>query len=108
MGWQRRGSKVYFYRPEWSDGQPRNTYVGRGPLAELLADEIENRRSEQRRARQELRATREALRPVDELIRQLEQGSERLIEAELRSMGFYRSHGNWRGIRRARSLAGKD
>ena len=107
MGWQRRGSQTYFYRPEWSEGQPRNKYVGRGPAAELLADEIENRRSEQRRARHELRATRDTLRPVDELMRQLERGTARLIEAELRSLGFYRSHGNWRGARRARSLARK-
>lgn len=107
MGWQRRGSKVYFYRPEWSEGQPRNKYVGRGPLAELLAAETENRRSEQRRARQELRATRDTLRPVDELMRQLERGTARLIEAELRSLGFYRSNGNWRGARHARALARK-
>jgi len=108
VGWQRRGSQSYFYRPEWSDGQPRNKYVGRGPLADLLADEIANRRSEQRRARQELRATRESLRPVDELMRQLERGTERLLEAELRSLGFYRSHGNRRGARRARALARKN
>jgi len=108
MGWQRRGSKVYFYRPEWSEGQPRNKYVGRGPLAELLADETENRRSKQRRARQELRAIRESLRPIDELMRELERGTAQLIEAELSSLGFYRSHGNWRGARRARSLARKN
>ena len=108
MGWQRRGSKIYFYRPEWSEGRPRNKYVGRGPLAELLAAETENRRSEQRRARQELRATRDTLRLVDELMRQLERGTARLFEAELRSLGFYRSHGNWRGARRARSLARKN
>jgi len=69
MGWQCRGLQSYFYRPEWSGGRPRNKYVGRGPLADLLAGEIENRRSEQRRARQELRATRDTLRPLDELMR---------------------------------------
>jgi len=105
MGWQRRGLQSYFYRPEWSGGRPRNKYVGRGPLADLLAAETENRRSEQRRARQELRATRDTLQPVDELMQKLERGTARLIEAELRSFGFYRSHGNWRGARRARSLA---
>jgi hypothetical protein len=105
MGWERRGSGLYFYQSRWSQGRSHNEYVGRGPTAELVADEIENRRSEQGRVRQELSAIRESLRPVDELMRQLERGAARLIEAELRSLGFYHSHRNWRGIRRARSLA---
>lgn len=108
MGWQRRGSKNYFYRSEWSEGRARNKYVDRGPLAELLADEIENRRSEQGSARQELRAIRESLRPVDELMRQLEQETVRLIEAELRSRGYHRCSRNWRGVRHARELARKN
>jgi hypothetical protein len=105
MGWQRRGSRTYYYWPKWSDGRVRNEYVGRGPLAEMLADEIEDRRSEQRRTRQELDAIRESLRPLDELVQRLERETVRLIEAQLRSRGFYRSHGNWRGTRRARRLA---
>jgi len=108
VGWQRRGSRSYFYQPVWSEGRARNLYGGRGALAELLADQIENRRSEQGLVRQELRAIRESLLPVDELMRELERETERLIEAEVRSLGFYRSHGNWRGARRARSLARKN
>ena len=108
MGWQRRGSRLYFYQSRWSQGRSHNEYVGHGPLAELLADQIADRRSEQHRDRQELRAIRESVQPVDELMRQLERGTARLIEAELRSLGFYRSHRNWRGARRARSLASKD
>ena len=108
MGWERRGSKTYFYRSEWSEGRARNKYVGRGPLVELLADEIENQRSKQCRERQELRAIGESLRPVDELMRQLDRGAARLVEAEVWSLGFYRSHRNWRGARRARRLARKN
>jgi hypothetical protein len=105
MGWQRRGSRTYYYWPKWSEGRARNEYVGRGPLAELLAEETENRRSEQRRARQELDSIRERLRPLDELLQRLERVTFRLIEAELRSRGYYRSHRNWRGARRAREFA---
>ena len=107
MGWQRRGTKVYFYQAKWSEGRARNKYVGRGPLADLLAEEIENRQSEQRSSRQELRSTRAELRLVDELMQQLDRETTRLIEAELRSFGYYLSHRNWRGARRARALARK-
>ncbi len=108
MGWQRRGSRLYFYHSRWSQGRSHNEYVGHGPLAELLADQIADRRSEQHRDRQELRAIRESLRPVDELMRQLEQETVRLIEAELRSQGYHRCSRNWRGVRHARELARKN
>jgi hypothetical protein len=108
MGWQRRGSRLYFYQSRWSQGRSHNEYVGRGPIAELVADEIENRRSEQGRVRQELSAMRETLLPVDQLMRQLERGAARLIEAELWSLGFYRCSRNWRGVRHARELARKN
>jgi hypothetical protein len=107
MGWQRPGSRSYFYQSRWSQGRSHNEYVGRSPVAELVAVELEKRRSDQGHARQELLAIRESFRPVDELMRQLDQGAARLIEAEPRSLGFYRSHRNWRGTRRARSLARK-
>jgi hypothetical protein len=107
MGWQRRGSRLYFYHSRWSQGRSYNDYVGRGPVAELVADEMVNRRSEQVRARQELFAIRESLQPVDDLMRQLEQEIVRLIEAELRSLGYHRSSRNWRGVRHARELARK-
>jgi hypothetical protein len=108
MGWERRRSRLYFYQSRWSQGRSHNEYVGRGPVAELVADEIENRRSEQGRDRQELRAIRESLRAVDGLMRQLEQETVRLIEAELRSLGYRRCFRNWRGIRNARELARKN
>jgi hypothetical protein len=108
MGWQRRGSRTYYYLPKWSEGRARNEYVGRGPLAEMLADEAKNRRSEQRRARQEVRSIQENLQPLDELLRRLEQETVRLAEAELRSRGYRLCHRNWRGVRHARELARKN
>jgi len=108
MGWQRRGSQVYFYRSQWSGGRSRNEYIGRGPFAELLANETEKRRSEQCRDRQELRAIRESLKPLDELVQRLEREAVRLIEAELRARGFHHRHRNWRGTRHARELARKN
>jgi hypothetical protein len=104
MGWQRRGSGRYYYSSEWRDGRPRNVYIGSGPVAELLSDVTENRRSEQRRARQEIRAVQQKLRPLDETLRRLERDTALLMEAQLRSLGFYRSHDNWRGKRRVRKL----
>jgi hypothetical protein len=48
------------------------------------------------------------LRPLDELVQRLERVTVRLIEAQLRSRGYYRSHRNWRGARRAREFARRD
>jgi hypothetical protein len=108
MGWQHRGSRLYFYQSRWSQGRSHNEYAGHGPLAELLADQIADRRSEQHRDPQELRGIRESLLPVDDLMREVEGVTSRLIEAELRSQGYHRCSRKWRGVRHARELARKN
>lgn len=104
MGWQRRGQSSYYYEAMWKDGRAANQYVGRGPLAQLFAAEAEERHAERERVHQEVRATQGSLQPLDELMHLLDRGTSRLLEADLRSRGFHRNHGHWRGLRRARAL----
>ena len=105
MGWQRRGSHTFYYRSRWSEGRYHSEYIGRGPLAEYVANETESRRAEQVRVQQELRALDNSLGPLDALVRRLERVTLTLIEGELLSLGYRRCHRNWRGIRHARELA---
>ena len=43
MGWEERGSRLYYYRKEWVNGTCQTQYIGAGELAEAIAvlDELE-------------------------------------------------------------------
>jgi hypothetical protein len=105
MSWQTRAGHRYFYASERKNGRTVNRYVGRGPVAELVAAHAEDRKQSRARSRQELRAARRHLTEFDSLVTQLDLGAQKLLEAHLRSAGYYRIHRVWRGKRRARSLA---
>jgi hypothetical protein len=105
MSWQTRAGRQYFYAPERKDGRAVNRYVGRGPAAELVAAHAEDRKESKARARQELRATRQLMLEFDSLVTKLDVGARELLDAHLRSAGYYRIHRQWRGKRRVRSLA---
>jgi hypothetical protein len=105
MSWQPRAGHRYFYVSERQNGRVVNHYVGRGPLAELVAAHAEDRKESKARSRQELRATRQLMSEFDSLVTRLDAGAQKLLEAHLRSAGYYRIHRVWRGKRRVRSLA---
>jgi hypothetical protein len=101
MSWQRRGERRYFYHSKREGKRIRNRYFGRGPAAELLAEQA----SATRRAREEVAKLAGELEPPDGLLAALEDGADRLLEATLLSLGYYRQCRRWRGPRRVRRIA---
>ena len=96
MGWERRGSGMYYYRKQRIGGRVVSEYVGAGPLVELLAeDEAQDRayqeaqRKAERRAREELRALDREADEVGDLIRALTHGV-------LLATGHHTHKGQWR------------
>jgi hypothetical protein len=105
MSWQLRAGHRYFYASERKNGRAVNRYVGRGTVADLVAAHTEDRKESKARSRQELRVARQLLLEFDALVTELDVGAQKLLEAHLRSAGYYRIHRQWRGKRRVRSLA---
>jgi hypothetical protein len=104
MGWQRRDSRRYFYLARRRNGRQENVYLGKGPIAELAAAKVEERKSRRAEARKELRTIQDDLRPLDRLIATVDRGAARLLEATLLGQGYYRDDRRWRGARRVRAL----
>ena len=105
MGWQGRDSRRYFYLARRRNGRQENVYFGRGPLAELAAAKVEERKSRRDEARKEIRTIQDDMRPLDRLIATVDQGVARLLEATLLGQGYYRDDRRWRGTRRVRAFA---
>ena len=96
MEWERRGNRRYYYRKRRIGDKVDSEYVGRGPLAELLAEEDEcerqSRIAEQRRkqaARAEVKAIDDELDDYGDMVRTL-------TRAVLLANGYHPHKGQWR------------
>jgi hypothetical protein len=105
MAWQRRHNRCYYYRPTIRNNRWVNQYIGRGVMAEILAAHDEAIRTEQRAAREAVDSVRRGLAPLEAAMEELERGCDELVEAGLRSIGYYRCCRHWRGRYRVRAIA---
>src|SRR6516165_11706308 len=83
MGWQGRDRRRYFYLARRRNGRQENVYFGKGPLAELAAAKVEERKARRDEARKEIRTIQDDLWALDSLIATVDQGVARLLEAKL-------------------------
>ena len=97
MGWEsrKRGSK-YYTRSRRVDGRVTRTYIGIGPLAELIAslDELKRLEKEEEdlRSKEELECFEEAA----VFLNDLEEAAEILTTAHLLAAGAHHHKGTWR------------
>ena len=98
MSWETRGVYgPYYTRSRRVDGRVVREYVGRGPLAEIIAQadeaEREARRLERGREREQLEQDRE----LDQLFSAYSAGVDELLRGVLEAAGYYRhKRGEWR------------
>jgi len=100
MGWEERNGKLYYYRKRRESGTVISEYIGRGPVADMLALEDETERS----ARNEERRNRKA---EWARIKQFEQGFDNagdFIKAITRAVllvnGYHTHKGKWQKMRK--------
>jgi hypothetical protein len=101
MSWETRGVYgPYYTRSRRVDGRVVREYVGRGPLAEIIAQadeaEREAHRLERRREREQLEQDRE----LDQLFSAYSAGVDELLRSALEAAGYHQhKRGEWRRAR---------
>jgi hypothetical protein len=109
MAWEKRGRHgPYYTQSRRVDGRVVREYVGRGPLAESIAQadeaEREARRLERGREREQLEQDRE----LDQLFSAYSAGVDELLRGVLEAAGYHRhKRGEWRR-RREQETARQD
>jgi hypothetical protein len=97
VGWEmKRGAGPYFYRARWVNGRRVIEYLGKGPAAEMAA---ENERRERHERDEACRAWEEETRagPADRLVREVQVCCGGVTRASLIVAGFYQhDQGEWR------------
>ncbi|MBU4460475.1 MAG: hypothetical protein KJ579_07905 [Verrucomicrobia bacterium] len=96
MGWEKRGKQTYYYGKVRCGGRVRSEYWGRGEIARLTAEEVEDRatyrsvlRDIWRRQIDDLVETERRLALVDSALRDI-------VGAILIESGFHAHRGQWR------------
>ena len=106
MAWERRGpgGNRYYYRCRWIHGRNVKTYMGRGRLALVAAQEDEAQRAG-RLAQQYAAEIEKALeKPVRELVTELDGLVNVAIYSALTAAGYHRhERGRWRKQRRGKA-----
>jgi len=93
MAYEKRGSKVYYYRAKKRNGRVIKEYIGRGERAKRAAAEDAQKKA----VRERNRAEHREWEAIDENIAQLHQLTKLLTQSHLVNAGFYRHHrGEWR------------
>jgi hypothetical protein len=97
MGWEQRGSGLYYYRKKWRGGRVVSEYVGPGVLGMLatLQDGAKrDRHQQQAGAERKARAEHAAM---DAAIGELQSITKGLVAAALEEAGYHQHRrGEWR------------
>ena len=98
MGWERRGNGLYYYLKRRIGGRVVSQYVGKGPMADLLALEAVHAKDDR-----EWQAARRRLAAQEWAeLSQAVSGAEREADAMLNAYGLHRpKRGPWR-VRRGK------
>ena len=99
MGWERRGSGLYYYRKHREGERTVSEYIGPGDLG-ILAAHLDNRRREELEAKREAeRKARTEHEALDATIDELGTITKALVTATLEEAGYHRHKRQWRRTR---------
>lgn len=101
MGWEQRNGRSYYYHKSRMGGRVRSEYMGAGLLAQLCAEEDDDKRQERNAQRAADRATRQAEAGIDRQLANAESALAAMTHATLLAAGFHNHKGQWRKRRRA-------
>jgi hypothetical protein len=96
VGWERRGSRRYYYRRLWAGGERDGRYVGSGPTADLAAEADRLARLERQAATAAWGAEFAGIERANGSVAALAAECGLLARAHLVVGGNYRHGGEWR------------
>ncbi len=96
MGWEQRNGRSYYFRKVREGGRVRSEYMGAGLLAQLSAEEDDDKRRERNAQRATDRATRHAEAQIDRQLAGVESAIAAMTHDTLLAAGYHQHKGQWR------------
>lgn len=96
MGWEQKGESKYYYQKYRVGNRVVSKYIGRGEIAELIAEEDDNRRTRNRMERHKQKRKLEKERQYDQLADLIYNRNTSVAKALLLINGYHTHKGQWR------------
>ena len=102
MPWEERNGRLYYYRKRRDGDQVISEYIGSGWLADLTAEQDEDKRLERAAERRAWNKEKAEILAVDREVNQTMDTCGTLAKAILIASGYRTHHGTWRRKRERR------
>lgn len=96
MGWEQRGTNCYYYRKEREGSRVKSTYVGRGEMANTIADFEKHSVGLQKLLRAKKTMEAEELENAEAVLDRAVELVQLFTEATLLTSGFHTHRRQWR------------
>lgn len=96
MGWEKRRNGYYYYRKRRVNGRVRSEYVGRGAIAQISVEIIQNDQRDRKTGREALRCAQQAEKEIDRQLAIAEAAIYAITDAKLSVEGYHKHKGQWR------------
>jgi hypothetical protein len=101
MGWEQRSDNRYYYRKKRIGDRVVSEYIGRGELAELIAELDALDRARRQTEREAWRQERVKVEAIDRRLAEVQEAILTLIRAWLLVAGYHTHKGQWRKRRKS-------
>ena len=96
MGWEKRRNKFYYYRKKRVNGRVCSEYVGRGDVAQISVELIQDDQRDRKTEREARRCARQAEAEIDRQLATAEAALYAITDAKLSAEGYHKHKGQWR------------
>jgi hypothetical protein len=96
MGWELRNGNWYYYRKHQINGISYSQYIGRGPIAERIAELDAQAKTDHQRRQEQHRYIMERLEQADRQFKRAINASHQRAANALRPQGLHEHRGEWR------------
>lgn len=104
MGWEKRRNEFYYYRKKRVNGRVCSEYVGRGDVAQISVEIIQDKQLKRKTEREARRCARQAEAEIDRQLANVDAALSALTNAHLHAEGYHKHKGQWRKKHAAKAI----
>jgi hypothetical protein len=104
MGWEKRRNGYYYYRKRRVNGRVRSEYVGRGDVAQISVEIIQDDQRDRKTGREARHCARQAEAEIDRQLANVDAALSALTNAHLHAEGYHKHKGQWRKRHAAKTI----